>query len=104
MPPRTAPDLGDLPEAVSCALAGFLDSARQAFGADLRSVVLYGSAAEGRLRPTSDVNLLIVLAAFDPARANSLRGPFSLAQAAIRLNAMLLLESEIQPAVESFAQ
>jgi predicted nucleotidyltransferase len=104
MPPRTAPDLGDLPEAVSRALAGFLDSARQAFGADLRSVVLYGSAAEGRLRPTSDVNLLIVLAAFDPARADSLRGPFSLAQAAIRLNAMLLLESEIQPAVESFAQ
>ena len=104
MPQKIAAELSDLPEAVSLALAAFIEAARQAFGADLRSIVLYGSAVEGRLRPTSDVNLLIVLAAFDPLKANALRGPFSLAEAAIRLNAMLLLESEVRPAVESFAQ
>src|SRR5262245_29343009 len=104
MPPRTAPDLGDLPETVSRALAGFLDAARQTLGADLHSVVLYGSAAEGRLRPTSDVNLLMVLSSFDAAKAGALRGPFLLAEAAIHLKAMLLLESEVQPAVEAFAQ
>ena len=104
MPPRIAAELSDLPEAVSFALAGFMDSARQSFGADLRSIVLYGSAVEGRLRPTSDVNLLIVLSAFDPVKAATLRGPFLLAEAAIRLTAMLLLESEVRPALESFAQ
>jgi len=36
-----------------------------AFGDSLRSVILYGSGAEGRFRPTSDVNLLIVLSRFD---------------------------------------
>src|SRR5947207_11107120 len=104
MPPSTAAKLDDLPEAVSRALASFLDAARQSFGADLRSIVLYGSAVEGRLRPTSDVNLLIVLSAFDPVKAATLRGPFLLAEAAIRLTAMLLLESEVRPALESFAQ
>jgi predicted nucleotidyltransferase len=104
MPQRIAAELSDLPEDVSRVLATFLEAARQAFGDDLVSIVLYGSAVEGRLRPTSDVNLLIVLAAFDPIKANALRGPFSVAQAAIRLTAMLLLNSEVRPAVESFAQ
>jgi predicted nucleotidyltransferase len=69
----------------------------------LRSVVLYGSGADGQLRPTSDVNLLLLLANFDQTRADRLREPLRLAQAAIRLTAMFILEEELRPAVGAFA-
>lgn len=95
--------LTTLPANVSRTLTGFVEAARHAFGTDLRSVVLYGSAAEGRLRTTSDVNTLLVLSAFDRGKADQLREPLRLAYAAIRLTAMFLLESEIGPASEAFA-
>ena len=44
---------GDLPPG----LATLLEAAVLHLGPTLRSVVLFGSAAEGRLRATSDVNL-----------------------------------------------
>ena len=44
----------DLPEDVASVLADVVGAARDAFADDLVSVVLYGSAAEGALRPTSD--------------------------------------------------
>ena len=53
-----------------------------AFGDDLRSIVLYGSAAEGRLRATSDINVMFVLGRFDEERANQFREPFRFACAA----------------------
>ncbi len=45
----------------------------------------------------------MVLAAFDRTRADRLREPLRVAQAAARLTAMFLLESEIGPAAEAFA-
>jgi len=48
-------------EAVESVLAELVAAARSAFADALVSVVLFGSAAEGRLRPASDVNLLILL-------------------------------------------
>ena len=45
-------------------------AAREALGHTLESIVLYGSAAEGRLRPASDVNVIFVLTSFDAARTN----------------------------------
>lgn len=84
-------------------LADFVEGARLAFGGDLRSVVLYGSAAEGQLRPTSDVNVIVVLAAFDAGKADALRETLRTAHAAVRLTAMFLLDSEVAPAVEAFA-
>jgi predicted nucleotidyltransferase len=69
----------------------------------LRSIVLYGSAAEGRLRKTSDVNVIVVLERFDVARLDGLREPLRAAHAAIELTAMFLLEREIPAAVEAFA-
>ena len=77
-------------------------AARQACGDALRSVVLYGSGAEGRLRATSDVNLILVLTDFTPLMANALRAPLRLGQAAIRLAVMFLLESEVSAAVNAF--
>ena len=99
-----APELRDLPEVPAVAITNFLESARQAFGNDLRSLILYGSAAEGRLRPTSDINLLLILSAFDPVKANAIRSQFSLANSAAGVKAMFLLESEVHSAVELFAQ
>lgn len=93
-----------VPPQVQQVLSDFVDSAQKAFGPNLRSVVLYGSAAEGRLRATSDVNLIVVLRAFDVAQAGALREPLRVAQAAIALRPMFLLESEIADAAEAFAQ
>jgi hypothetical protein len=81
-----------------------VEAARLAFGANLRSVVLYGSAAEGRMRATSDVNIAFVLRAFDPAQADALRAPLRTAQAAVQLRPMFLLEAEIAPVAAAFAQ
>ena len=92
-----------LPEAVDRILAELVEAARSSLGSDLRSIVLYGSAAEGRMRPTSDVNAIIVLAAFDPAKIDALREPLRTAQAAVQLSTMVLLESEIAAAVDAFA-
>jgi predicted nucleotidyltransferase len=94
----------DLPADIARVLTAFVDAAREAFEDDLLSVILYGSAAEGALRPASDVNVIVVLRAFDPAKAARLRGPLQAARAAIRLVAMFLLREEIDDAARAFAQ
>ena len=96
--------LDGLPAPVAASLADFVAAAHEACGADLVSVALFGSAAEGRLAPTSDVNLLLVLRALGSAQAAALRPAYAAAQAAIRLRAMFLLESELGAATELFAQ
>jgi predicted nucleotidyltransferase len=95
-------DLG-LPQEVEHGLRDFVAAAQSALGGDLVSVVLFGSAAEGRLRASSDVNLILVLARFERARIDALREPLRLAHAALNLEAMLILESEIADAAEGFA-
>ncbi len=55
------------------------------------------------MRPSSDINLMVLLSAFDRAKADKLREPLRLAQAAIGLKVMFLLEQELRPATESFA-
>jgi predicted nucleotidyltransferase len=92
-----------LPPEVAHALAGFVDAARDALGEDLVSAILFGSAAEGRLRATSDVNVVLVLAAFDPPRVDRLRESLRLARSTLGLEAMLILESELDDAAEAFA-
>lgn len=94
----------NIPDQVRQVLDGVLDAARRAFGDDLRSVVLYGSAAEGRLRATSDVNLMFVLRRFDEEKANHFREPFRFAGAAVDVNAMFVLDKEIDLAAREFAQ
>jgi predicted nucleotidyltransferase len=89
---------------VKRSLGEFVEAACRAFGPELVSVVLYGSAAEGRMRATSDVNLVLVLESFQQAQADALRQPLRTAQAAIGLRAMFLLRSEIAAASEAFAQ
>jgi hypothetical protein len=99
-----AKDLEGLPENVAHGIADFLGSALAVFGSNLKSAILYGSGAEGRLRAASDVNLLLVLLSFDAAQADAIRQPFAAAHAAIQLTAMFLLESEVEPATTAFGQ
>ena len=92
-----------LPTNVSSALNAFIAAAKKSFGENLLSVVLYGSGAEGKLRPTSDVNLILLLAAFERDHADHLREPLRLAEAAIKLRVMFLLQDELKPASQAFA-
>jgi hypothetical protein len=103
MSSSTPLSLPPLPPPVAEVLNSFLQSTKEAFGRDLLSAVLFGSAAEGKLRATSDINLILVLAAFHQAKADQLRQPLRLAQAAIQLHPMFLLQDEIPHASRSFA-
>ena len=93
----------NLPEPVTRVLGSFVESARTALGTELKSIVLFGSAADGMLRAASDVNVLLLLSAFDARKSESLREPLRNANAAIQLKAMFLLESELPAAIEAFA-
>ena len=99
----TPTSLPGLPDTVGRALGDFVDAAKRVLGDDLAAVVLYGSAADGTLRASSDVNLILVLSSFDRSRLDSLREPLRFAAAVIRLKVMFLLEDEILPAVQAFA-
>ena len=92
-----------LPAAVQQALDDLLKAARESFAGNLRSVVRFGSAAEGPLRATSDVNLIFVLERFEPEQASSFHGALQMATAAIRASVMFLLAQEIDAAVDAFA-
>lgn len=81
----------------------FVAGARDAFGADLVSIVLFGSGAEDALRPTSDLNLVVVLKRFDAAAADRFAEIYRFAQAAGRAGAMFLREDEIAAAADAFA-
>ena len=85
-------------------LRDFVEASRQAFEPDLLSVILYGSGAEGRLRATSDVNVLLLLSTFDQAKAHHLQEPLRVAHAAIRLTVMFLLQTEVEAAAAAFAE
>ena len=91
-----------LPQAVEQGLNDFVESARSAFGTDLVSIVLYGSAAEGRLRASSDVNTITVVKSFSSDAARAISPALTLLATAIRLEAMFVLDSEIEHAVNAF--
>lgn len=93
----------DLPAPVAATLTVFVSTATASLDSDLRSIVLFGSGAENRLRPTSDVNVAVVLRAFDAERIAALSETLLAARAAVRLNVMWLLESEIPQAAQAFA-
>jgi predicted nucleotidyltransferase len=93
----------ELPPATARGLTDFVQAAEQHLAGHLKSIVLYGSAAEGRLRPTSDVNLILVLSTFERAGVDALRESLRVAAAAINLNVMFLLEREVAGTAETFA-
>ncbi len=84
-------------------LEEFTLDAQAALQDSLRSIILFGSAAEDALRATSDVNVIVVLHRFESERIDALRDALIKARVAIRLEVMFLLESEIETASEAFA-
>lgn len=98
-----AQGLDALPPNTKQILTSFVTAAREHLGDDLKSIVLFGSGAEGKLRETSDVNVLLLLSRFDAHEIDPLRAPFRVAEAAIRLQVMFLLEEELVTAAELFA-
>jgi predicted nucleotidyltransferase len=95
--------LDDLPSQVRSTLEDFIAAAVKVSGSNLRSAILFGSAAEGQLRPTSDVNLVLVFGAVHLPELEQLRTHLSFARAVIRLDVMFLEETEIELAGEAFA-
>jgi predicted nucleotidyltransferase len=93
----------DLPADIAAALEEFRAKSVEGFGDSLKSLLLFGSAAEGRLRPTSDVNLVMVFSRLDIERVKTWRPQVGLLVAAIDLNPLILLETEIAAAAEAFA-
>jgi predicted nucleotidyltransferase len=94
----------EVPNDIREVIDGVVESAKRTFGDHLKSIVLYGSAAEGQMRATSDVNLMFVLKAFDATRVNGFREPFRFAGAAHEISAMFILEEELEHASREFAQ
>lgn len=92
-----------LPAPADRVLSNFLDAAQETLGETLKSAVLYGSAADGKLRPTSDLNLILVLSDFVQDRMDRLREPLRTGYAAARLSVLFLLETEIKTAADAFA-
>ena len=84
------------------AMESFVGAARTALGDSLRAIVLYGSAAEDAVRARSDINVLVVLHRFEPVRIDALRDTLRALHAAVRLDAMFLLEDEIEAAAQAF--
>jgi hypothetical protein len=103
MPSPVVDGATDLPAPVATALTAFVSAAAASLDSNLRSIVLFGSGAENRLRATSDVNVAVVLGAFDGERVAALSETLLAVRAAVRLNVMWLLEGEIPHAAEAFA-
>lgn len=92
-----------LPADLERTLAELVRAACDCFQDDLASVTLFGSAAEGRLRPSSDVNLLFVLKRFAKERIDAFRDPLRVAHLTVHAAAMFVLDSELESAAEAFA-
>jgi len=84
-------------------LENLIAAARESFGAELRSVVMFGSGAEGRLRATSDVNVMVILKRFGQAEVDRFRDPLRVAHAAAKVAVMMVLEDELEDAGGAFA-
>src|SRR3954471_11017441 len=93
----------DLPADIAATLEDFRAISVETFGASLQSLLLFGSAAEGRLRATSDVNLVMVFTHLDLERVKAWRSRVELLVAPIDLQPLILLEDEIAAAAEAFA-
>lgn len=90
-------------ETLSLVLDEFVQEARQSFDSDLSAVILFGSAAEDRLRPMSDVNLMLYLERFDAARVDQFRAALRVCHSAINASVMFLLRDELPEAARLFA-
>jgi predicted nucleotidyltransferase len=93
----------DLPPSVREVLDEFFEALVRVLERRLRCVLLFGSAAEGRLRPTSDLNLLVMAERFTATDLEALRLPLQSGRAAAGLTVLMLEAAEFVDACEAFA-
>src|SRR3984885_12525817 len=78
-----------IPDALSGAVRAWVSQSSQALieslGEELEALILFGSAAEGLMRASSDVNLLVVIRRFDPERIDRAGGMLQDAAAGVEL-------------------
>ncbi len=92
-----------VPSRTRDAVGALVSSLKEAFGADLLSVVLHGSAVRTHFDPeTSDVDLVVVLKNDAGAKLDAASRAFTLARAAERIEAMILTNEEIARAADVF--
>ncbi|MGO9992528.1 MAG: hypothetical protein ACLPTF_08425 [Steroidobacteraceae bacterium] len=101
--PGFASMLEDLPVAAREVLEEFLETLTRFLGRRLQCALLFGSAAEGRLRPTSDLNLLVMADQFAQADLEALQSPLQVGRAAAGLTVLFLENAEFADACEAFA-
>ena len=96
-----------IPDALPAAVRAWVSQSSQALieslGEELEALILFGSAAEGLMRASSDVNLLVVIRRFDSDRIDRVSDVLQNAAAAVELHPMFLLLSELPIAMESFS-
>jgi hypothetical protein len=95
--------LADLPASVATLLEEFVQALLRAASTQVEAVILFGSAAEGRLRPTSDVNLLVIARGLTLAQLDEIRTPLRAGASAVGLAVMFLESTELAHAFEAFA-
>lgn len=93
----------NLPAAAATILEEFLAALLQTAGPQLLSVVLFGSAAEGRLKPNSDINLLVITDHLSLSQLDKVRTALRVGRAVHGLTVMFLERAELSVAAESFA-
>ncbi len=79
------------------------EQVRTLLGEHLVSITVFGSAADGQLRRSSDVNVLLELRRFEFSAIDQLREAVRVAHAAVRLQVMVVLSSELASTSELFA-
>jgi predicted nucleotidyltransferase len=91
------------PVAVATALGHVADEAREAAGANLVALVLYGGLARGRYRgPRSNVDLAVVLEDASPERVGEITPVLMAAWRAAHVDAWILARAEIPRLAEVF--
>lgn len=95
--------IAGLPQSVASAIESFVAAACAAFGEDLHSIVLFGSAATGQLRVSSDVNVMVVCRRLPAAAVDAVRPAAEAARLQVNLRPMWILTEELPLAAEAFA-
>jgi predicted nucleotidyltransferase len=92
-----------LPPATHAPLRALTDALERAEGANLSSLVVYGSAVRGGYEPAqSDIDLIVVLNDTDLPHLRAIAEPLRLARFQARVEAMVLKRDNIAPAADVF--
>ena len=95
--------LEDLPRPAAQVLEELVTALVATAASQLDSVILFGSGAEGRLRSTSDLNLLVVVDGLTLEQLDALRQSFLTGRSAAGLTVMFVEKAEVPRAMDAFA-